>query len=215
MTNEEKRAIDLRRAHLREQGLPETPWRLESETEQKKWLARARSETPNGTLAATPRRGSTFTPASREQRAHIGERGSIVSNERPCDGAHVTSRGNGGCDHPLCTIPLTRSEHRLFDGPGLDVLPYMYAHGLWEELGHAITEHHVDLLSLLQRLTGVRFVPEITEVTDEMVERACAAAFVPPIGEDRRDDMRAAIAAALSVQSNDRWTVDREQEEAA
>lgn len=212
MTNEEKRAIDLRRAWLREQELPETPWRLESEAEQKKWLAKARSETTNGTLAVTPRRTTSFTPASREQRAHIGERGSIISNERPCDGAHVTPRGLGGCSDDLCVIPLIRAEHQAFDQGRLDVLPNMYAHGLWDELGHAITEHHVDLLSLLQRLTGVRFVPEIVEVTDEMVARAVRA-FNAADGASLGEQMSAAIAAALSVQSNERWTPDRERED--
>jgi hypothetical protein len=214
VTNEEKRAIDLRRAWLREQGLPETPWRLESESEQKKWLAKARATTPNGTLATTPRKRSSFTPASSSQRESISTRASIVSGRGPCDFAHATSRARGGCDDELCGIPLTRDEHELFDRGKLDVLPDMYAHGLWDELGHAITEHHVDLLSLLQRLTGVRFVPEITEVTDQMVERAVRA-YVAAEGDTLAEPMRAAIAAALSVQSNERWTVDREQEEAA
>lgn len=173
MTNEETRADDLRQQHLRESDLPITPWRLVDPSEQDRWRRRAREESPNGTAAHAPSKRSGFTPASREQRAAIKDRGSIVSGEQPCDGAHLTPRALGGCNHPLCVVPLTRIEHRAFDDGKLDILPYLYAHGLYDEIAHAIQEHHLDLVSLLQRLTGVRWAPETTSTSGHKEDPSC------------------------------------------
>lgn len=158
MTNEEKRADDLRRSEAAYSPTL-TPWRFLSPAEQDRWRRRVRAESPNGTAAGAPSKRSGFTPASPEQRAAVRERPSIVSGEQPCDAAHVTPRALGGCNDPLCVIPLTRQEHRAFDDGRLDVLPYMYAHGLYDEIAHAIQVHHIDLVSMLQRLTNERWAP--------------------------------------------------------
>lgn len=118
--------------------------------------------TPRSELkkTATKTKRRAISPASPEQRAKVREQVSIVSGESPCDPCHVWPRGMGGCDHPDCVIPLTRSEHQAFDEGRLDVLPFLVAHGMWAELAHPISEHRVDPVSLLQRLTGVRWVGE-------------------------------------------------------
>jgi hypothetical protein len=108
---------------------------------------------------ASSKRGSGFTPASREQRLKVAGRGSIVSGAGPCDPAHLTARAWGGCDDPLCVIPLTRAEHRAFDAGELDILGDLIDHGLWAELAHAIEAHHIDPISLVHRCTGERYVP--------------------------------------------------------
>lgn len=107
---------------------------------------------------ATKARRVTFTPASKEQRAKVSERVSIVSAQTPCDPCHLVPRSHGGCDHPDCVFPLTREEHRAFDDGTLDVLPYLIAHGMWVELAHAVAVHHYDPIRLAERCTGVRFV---------------------------------------------------------
>jgi hypothetical protein len=116
---------------------------------------KARTDSP-----FTTKKRSGFTPASTAQRAKVRDRGSIVSGEGPCDPCHLTSRQHGGCDHEDCVIPLTREEHRAFDDRRLDVLPFLIAHGLWVELAHAVLVHHYDPVSLAERCTGERYVPE-------------------------------------------------------
>lgn len=98
--------------------------------------------------------------ASLAQRRKVADMVSIVSGQGPCDPAHLWARGRGGCDDPLCVIPLTRREHRLFDIGQLDILPSLIAAGCWAELAHAIEAHHVSPVSLLRRCTGERYVPE-------------------------------------------------------
>jgi hypothetical protein len=111
---------------------------------------------------SSKRKRPSFTPASPAQRAKVRDAISIVSGEKPCDASHLTARAHGGCDDPLCVVPLTRLEHRAFDAGDLDILPYLIAHGFWAELAHAIQAHHVDPLSLIHRTTGVRWAPERT-----------------------------------------------------
>lgn len=106
------------------------------------------------------RQRKPISPASPEQREKAGTRGSIISGQTPCDPAHLWPRGMGGCDSPLCVIPLTRAEHRAFDDGKFDVLPYLIAHGCWAEMAHMIEAHHVDPIAMLQRLTGERWAPE-------------------------------------------------------
>lgn len=110
--------------------------------------------------SVSKRQRKPISPASPEQRAKVQARGSIVSGHEPCDPAHLWPRGLGGCDSPLCVIPLTRAEHRAFDDGQLDVLPYLIAHGCWAELAHMVEAHHVDPIALLHRVTGERYVPE-------------------------------------------------------
>jgi DNA modification methylase len=85
---------------------------------------------------------------------------SIVSGEHGCEPAHVFPRGLGGCDDPLCVVPLTRGEHREYDLGELDLLPFLIAHGMVDELAHALGHARGDLLGLASILTGVRWVPE-------------------------------------------------------
>lgn len=163
MTNEEKRAIDLRRAWLREQELPETPWRLEDEREQKKWLAKARSETTNGTLAVTPRRTSSFTPASTEQRAKVkGQPCIVLKEDDPCSGpvqpAHVIDRSLGGDDHEACVVPLCEKHHDAYDNARtLSILEFMEPR-YREEIQYAVGL--LGLVRALERLTNERWSPD-------------------------------------------------------
>jgi hypothetical protein len=59
-------------------------------------------------------------------------------------------------------VPLRRDVHRAFDDGELDLLPYLIAHGCFAELAHAVAEHQVDPIALLQRCTGERWTPERT-----------------------------------------------------
>ena len=76
------------------------------------------------------------------------------------DAAHLCARARGGCDDPLCVVGLRREIHRAFDQGRFDLLPYLIAHRMTAELCHALEHYDGDLLGLLQRLTGERFVPE-------------------------------------------------------
>lgn len=129
-----------------------------------KSLARGSTFRPPVDRAAKPRAWlSGFTPASVAQRAKVKGRGSIVSAERPCDPAHLWPRSRGGCDHPDCVVALTRAEHRAFDDGQLDLLPYLIAQGAWLEMAHMIGAHRADPISMLQRLTGERWAPEMND----------------------------------------------------
>ena len=83
------------------------------------------------------------------------------------DPAHICARAHGGCDDPLCVVPICRWHHRMYDERRLDLLPHLIDPvGTWvEEIQHALGHGHYngDLLSLLQRLTGERYVPETVE----------------------------------------------------
>lgn len=116
--------------------------------------------TPLSSSGRAPKKRATFTPASKAQREKVSDRVSIVSAQGPCDPCHLVSRAQGGCDHPDCVIPLTREEHRAFDDKKLDILPYLIAHSMWVELAHAVLEHHYDPVSLAERCTGDRYVPD-------------------------------------------------------
>jgi hypothetical protein len=113
-----------------------------------------------GTVRSTLRQGRGISPASKAQREKVRDRVSIVSAQGPCDPCHLVSRAQGGCSHPDCVIPLTRAEHGAFDDGRLDILPFLIAHGCWVELGHAVLVHHYDPVSLAERCTGDRYVPE-------------------------------------------------------
>lgn len=104
------------------------------------------------------RRG--ISPASPAQRAKVREARSIVSLQQGCDPAHLWPRGRGGCDDPLCVVPLTRAEHEAFDRGQLDILADLIAAGCWAEMAHMVQVHHVDPLSMLHRLTGCRSLRE-------------------------------------------------------
>jgi hypothetical protein len=64
----------------------------------------------------------------------------------------------GGCDDADCTVPLTRAEHRAFDAGELDLLPFLVPFHV-AELAHALGHFRGDIIALLERLTGVRWIP--------------------------------------------------------
>lgn len=66
------------------------------------------------------------------------------------DPAHVISRAQGGCDDPLCVVPLCRHHHREYDTGTLDLLPYLFRN----EQAHAVG--HVGIVSAYQRTTNAR-----------------------------------------------------------
>lgn len=91
--------------------------------------------------ARTPtrkRRRRAISPASPAQRAKVRGALSIVSGKAGCDPTHVVPRSLGGCDHPLCVVPLRRREHRAYDEHRLDLLPHLIRHGCVAEIEHAI-----------------------------------------------------------------------------
>jgi hypothetical protein len=76
------------------------------------------------------------------------------------DSAHLWDRSLGGCDSKHCVVPLRRDIHEAYDRHEFDLLPYLIAHGCVTELQHALAHTNGDLIGLLNRLTGDRYVPE-------------------------------------------------------
>lgn len=108
------------------------------------------------------RRPITTTPASEPQRDQVRGQacrgcGAAASKYRRIDPAHVTPRGLGGCDDPLCCVPLCRTAkggcHRDYDDGKLDLLPKL----AYDEQAHAAS--HLGLLGALRRTTGDRYEP--------------------------------------------------------
>jgi len=68
------------------------------------------------------KKGKGFA-ASPAQRKKVKGMGSIYSGRGPCDPAHVIPRSllTEGQEDPLAVVPLTRGEHRLYDGNVLDL----------------------------------------------------------------------------------------------
>lgn len=132
---------------------------------------RAEAPTPRRTASLVTRapvkiKRTAISPASPEQRAKKAAGASIVSGAvTGLDPAHICPRDLGGCDDPLCVVPLTREEHEAFDnadprtGRRLDILPYLIAHGCIDELAHALHHYRGDLIALLERVTGEKWIP--------------------------------------------------------
>jgi hypothetical protein len=82
------------------------------------------------------------------------------------DPAHLVPRGGGGCDDPLCAIPLCRFVptgrgcHRDFDNEALDLHPRLADGGYEKELAHAVEVHGLTPLELVRRVTGEAWVPQ-------------------------------------------------------
>lgn len=71
--------------------------------------------------STAPKRTNGFA-ASPEQREKVKGRVCLnCAGGPPCDPAHLTSRGAGGCTHPDCVVPLCRVCHREFDEGRLDL----------------------------------------------------------------------------------------------
>ena len=97
------------------------------------------------------RSGMTASPAQREKAQDEGYCRHCYRTT--VDPAHVTPKANGGCDDPLCVIPLCRQHHREYDHERtLDVLPLLTR----AEQAHAVG--HVGIAVAYQRLTNERFV---------------------------------------------------------
>lgn len=85
------------------------------------------------------------------------------------DPAHLWPRGMGGCDDPLCVIPLCRDCHRRLDDPSdeFDLLPSLLDRGYYAELAHAIEAHELSPLTLLERLTGQEWQAVLSHTAKE------------------------------------------------
>ena len=98
-------------------------------------------------------RRTAISPAHRGQRAKV--HGVVCRNcgVEGTDPAHTVDRSLGGCDSPLCVIPLCRECHRAYDDHQLDVLPLLD----WSEQAHAVS--HIGLIGALERLTNLDWRP--------------------------------------------------------
>lgn len=111
-------------------------------------------------LTTTPRAQRPISPASTAQRLKRDLGACIVTGATTnVDPAHLCPRGKGGCDDPLCVVPLARDVHRAFDDGQVDLMPYLCSSDYTAELQHALGHYRGNLLALLQRLTGTRWVP--------------------------------------------------------
>lgn len=135
--------------------------------------AGAKSRERGSTFAADPSplkrtpskpRRRPISEASAEQRAKVaGQVCAVIECGRiGCDPAHLTPRGFRGCDHRDCVIALCREHHRVFDDGKLDLLPHLAGRGFHVELAH-MQGHYDDPLSVIFRLSGMRWAPERTE----------------------------------------------------
>jgi hypothetical protein len=106
----------------------------------------------------------SFTPASKAQREKVRDARCLVTGqdrfEATIDFAHLWPRSKGGCDDPLCGVPLVRMVHRDFDDGKFDLLPYLRPSGdhrrFLPELQHMVEHADGDLVAVLERLTGHR-----------------------------------------------------------
>lgn len=135
------------------------------------------SDLPRPELAVVPPRystfreprGSGFKPASPAQREVVkGRACANCNNERGVAGvdpAHLTPRGGGwgGCDDPLCVIPLCRICHDIFDGRvssttlTVDLAPVLALEEWALQRSHMSL--HMDHVTALQRLSGCKYAP--------------------------------------------------------
>lgn len=131
------------------------------------------SSIPAPELAAIPPRNSTFREprrssfkeASPAQRAAVKDQPCVVCGVLGVDPAHLTPRGGGwgGCDDPLCVIPLCRLHHGIFDGripaanEPVDLAPVIALPEFAPQRAHMAT--HLDFVTALQRLSGTKYAP--------------------------------------------------------
>ncbi len=125
--------------------------------------ARARTPAPRARAELVTRpaskRSRPVSVASVEQREKRAAQASIVSGATiGLDAAHLCARARGGCDDQLCTVSLTRAEHTAYDRRELDLLPFLVRRHV-AELQHMLGHYEGDVVSMLERLTGCRWVP--------------------------------------------------------
>lgn len=118
--------------------------------------------------AATPKasRRQAISPASPAQREAVNGRacvscGTTASEYVAVDPAHVFPRGRGGCEDPLCVVPLCRNLfnggcHAAYDEGRLDLLAvFVTGWERWREhFAHALT--HSMPVELLERMANAR-----------------------------------------------------------
>lgn len=97
---------------------------------------------------------TAFAPASDAQRAKVAGRRCLACNsDSRIDPAHVVPRSLGGCDDPLCVVPLCRACHRRYDSGTLDLVACLEpAHRA--EAAHAV--QHLGLAGAMRRISGQR-----------------------------------------------------------
>jgi hypothetical protein len=97
------------------------------------------------------------------------------------DPAHLVPRGQGGCDHEDCVLPLCRNLrnpfegcHPIFDGKvagkSINLHPRLAQGGYEKELAHAVGVHGWTPLELVRRVCGEEYVPK--SEADEWKARA-------------------------------------------
>jgi hypothetical protein len=108
-----------------------------------------------------PKKRRAISPASKEQRSKVTLSACVKcgrpSDEFRVDPAHLIDRSLGGCDDPLCVVPLCRLCHTAYDEQGMDLLPSLEPR-YRAELAHAV--EHVGLVACLQRVTNSRYVED-------------------------------------------------------
>ena len=110
--------------------------------------------TQRGRVAAvknTKRR--PISEASPEQRRKVKGRICVNCGGGPCDPAHLTARGVGGCDDAACVLPLCRTCHRSLDeGGGIDLTPVLALPEFAAERSHMAG--HMSFHACIRRLGG-------------------------------------------------------------
>lgn len=100
----------------------------------------------------------SISPAHPKQRAKVRDERCIYCGkdreQEKIDPAHLWDRSRGGCDDPLCVVPLCRSCHRRYDEKVLDILPVLITFKCFDEMAHVISAHEVSPYRLVARLTG-------------------------------------------------------------
>jgi hypothetical protein len=100
----------------------------------------------------TPLARAPFAPASAAQREAVRGRPCLVCGTRVAiDAAHLVPRSLGGCEHPLCVVPLCRAHHRAYDRGELDLVAFLEPRHR-AEAAHAVA--HLGLAGAPLRLSG-------------------------------------------------------------
>lgn len=92
--------------------------------------------------------------ASRLQRARVSDGCCISCGAPGVDPAHVISRAQGGCDDPLCVVPLCRQCHNAYDSGRLDLISALEPHHR-AEAAHAVL--HLGLARAYRHISGGRW----------------------------------------------------------
>ena len=93
-----------------------------------------------------------ISPASAEQRNKTRDARCVNCGGLGCDPAHLASRAQGGCDSPMCVVPLCRNCHRAFDNGNMDLEPIIALREFAGERSHMAS--HMSFQQCIQRLNG-------------------------------------------------------------